>query len=196
MLKSQFITLSLLSLFTFSGCFNSDENTTKEIDTDSTYSISIPEKWEILPKNEYEKHMIFAARDSQYTANIPTTLTISSINSLPPSLDMLIKKNYEQVRENSQDFKIISQEDFEIEEKVKENSQYTPNENQQKPHAKLVTYKEKYSGTNTFTLVYSLNILSYTQNTTYVINILSDVNQTEEEKELIRNILQSFTISL
>jgi len=206
--KILFIT-GFLSLFTFSGCFDggSDEAVT-EAETDSNYSISIPETWEVFPKKEYEKNMIFAAREAEYSSNFPIILTISSIHSLPSSLNTLINKNYEVIRKESQDFKIISEEDFTVQEierstdsnEGEEESKITnsisnPNETRT-PAARLVTYTENYTGTNSFALVYSLNVLSYKEQKTYVINILTDLNASDEEKDLIMQILKSFTITL
>ena len=166
----------------------------QEVNTKSTYSISIPENWEIFPKEGYEKYMIFAAREGDYSSVIPTTLTISNIHSLPPSLDILINKNYELVRQESQDFKIVSEEDFTTEEIIKSD---TEEEIEQKtPESRLVIYTEKYAGTDMFAQIYSLNVLSHTKEETYVVNILSDLNASDKEKELIRNILESFTVAL
>ncbi len=192
--KNSIFILSIISLFTFSGCLEgSNEENIQEIETKANYSISIPETWEIFPKQEYPKYMIFAAREPNYISEIPLSITISNINSLPPSLDILIKKNYEMVRKASQDFKIISEENFTTEEIIK--SEISDTITSKKPASRLVIYTEKYAGTNTFAQVYSLNVISYSEKKTYVINILSDMNASEAEKELIMNILQSFTLT-
>jgi len=194
--KSIFIT-GIFSLFIFSGCFGGDtEEGVTEVETESNYSISIPDTWEIFPKKEYEKNMIFAARESEYSSNFPTILTISSIHSLPLSLNALISKNYESIRKESQDFKIISEEDFSVKENAENESTYSNPDETRKPDARLVIYTENYTGTNSFALVYSLNVLSYKEQKTYVLNILTDLTASEKEKELIMQILQSFTLKL
>jgi hypothetical protein len=202
----------LTSLLTFSGCFDgSDSETeTQEVETKGNYSIAIPQNWEIFPESEFEKNMIFAAREGEYDSSVPVTITISHAYSLPQSLDTLIQKNFEIIRKQSQDFKIISEEKFttqEIEkeqttdkntgaENTEENKTYINPDETRTPDSKLVIYTEKYTTTNSFAKIYSLNVLSYKENKTYVVNILSDINETDEKKELIRNILQSFTITL
>ncbi len=206
-IKNTAIMLFLLPLFTFSGCFDGTSDTeVEEVETQGNYSISIPSNWEIFPKSEYEKNMIFAAREAEYSSIIPTTITISQVHSLPPSLNTLIKKNYEIVRRESQDFKIVSEEDFTTEETEKDQDENNDENKENKiqinqnetrePKSRLVIYTEKYTGTNSFALIYSLNVLSYKERKTYVINILTDLNSSDEEKERILNILKSFTITL
>ncbi|HID92104.1 TPA: hypothetical protein EYP45_03230 [Candidatus Peregrinibacteria bacterium] len=205
--KKIFLPCLLLPLLTFSGCFDgtdTNDTETQEVKDTKNYSISIPNTWEIFPKNEFEKNMIFAARQGEYSSNVPITITISQTQSLPESLEILIKKNYEIVRRESQDFKIISETDFTTKEVRKEQTdenkteqkKYINPEETREPASKLVIYTEKYTSNNSFAQIYSLNVLSYKEKKTYVINILCDMNASEKEKELIMDILTSFTIIL
>jgi hypothetical protein len=170
----------ILTPFLLSGCFGetTEESKTENITESKEYSLNIPKDWEIFPKEEYPKSIIFSAREPAYSSLIPSIIVVSKENSIPQSLEQFVNRNLESIRIQSQDFKEI------FKEKIDKESF----------EAYFIEYSERKSMDNSLIKFYSLYVLPKNNESVYIVTILFDGNTKEEKYSNLKNILLSFKL--
>lgn len=181
-MKQIFQVLLFSSFLIFSGCFGSDEKDQemKNLDNIVEYSINIPKEWEVFPKKEYPKSLVFSAKEPAFSSRFPAVLAIAKENSVPDSLNQFISRNLEEVRRNSQDFKKISE---------KEIPQSADEENRK---SRLVEYRERRSADNSFFGIFSYYLLPENKQESYVVTMIFDPDISDEKKAEYEKIITSF----
>lgn len=170
-------------LFLLTGC--SISNNSKEVETNKEqgfitpeYSVAVPASWEIYPKEEYPATILFAARQNVFSTSIPASISISTIQSKPESLEIFVAKNLESVRKKSQDLQVVSQ----------------TNVSDSSAEKMLVEYSERNASDYSRIGFFALYVLPKNISQSYVVTMLFDGTISSSEKEELQKIVGSFTL--
>lgn len=184
-MKSFFQVLFLsFFFFIFAGCGaaeentpQSDENITTTEDNNKTI-LTLPEDWEIFPKNIYQKNIIFSAQEPFQGENISTIVSVAQENFSPQSLQRFADISLENIRQASQDFQKIS------EEKIFLSSG---------KEAILVNFLERNSVDLSSIGFYTLFSIDTENMKSTVITISYDPLTPDHHKKFLQDILKSYT---
>ncbi len=177
-----------LSLLAFSGIFltgcsfgapsSPDSATPTSYEITPEYGLSVPASWEIYPKEEYPATILFAAKQNIFTTGFPASVSVSTAQARPTSLEQFVVNNLEIVRKKSQDMKVVSQ----------------TNVSDANADKMLVEYSERRSQDSSRIGLFSLYVIPKTVQQSYVITMLFDPSISSSEKEELQKIVLSFNL--
>lgn len=175
--------VGIFSLF-FSGCTgdtsekNNEESTNIEIAENEFFLPLLPQDWNIFSPEYFQEENIFFMASEPFVGNTIETLFTASKYELPfSSLESVVDRSLENIRKKSQDFSLTQKESFSLAKTGEK--------------AVFVSYSERING---YTPVefFALYTVAKEKNEIHVATFLFDANGSDDHKNFLRNILESY----
>ena len=182
----RFFSIVLLGSFltVFSGCGSTDEISEEEVITENlktvSFEISTPDDWEVIPSDQYPKNAVLVKREPSFSNEISTLVSVAVEQGVYHSLQKLAERNLENIRKNSQDFQIHSQEEFPL------NSGES---------AFFVEYSDWYARGQKRIHFYDVYVLDTSSDKSYTVSMIFDGKTSDDHKTFLReSVLKTFVL--